>query len=305
MDCWIHWKNPLVVTCHCAASTLDEQRTMLRRDHTSEPIECSNADFFQTYFRFLDDTLVESIVEKLRDDNVLFENGWRDLCIGKGMRNKNKNENENENETFAPLFKVASAVAKVAESCGAKAGEFDTMGYRHFSNVRCVSKDTKIQLRRLERTANKNADNNIQPDEENEGPYSHAAHNVSVLGELYLHDTQATAEDDEKKLLFAANEIMYDDPTRGDDNAGLALLPIAHCQLNEVQEPQPFIKFLLAVTFGSQEQLGWDPTVTRLSKTVNGSNTIAYEYKIGRRTFQTIGKPISKSSAYRLVSRAT
>ncbi|KAG7094687.1 hypothetical protein E1B28_005506 [Marasmius oreades] len=110
-------------------------------------IKCSNADFIQTYFRrsFLDDTLAESIVEKLRGNRVLLENGWPDLRIG----------TENENDTFAPLFKVASAVAKVAEFCGVqekrsfwvvpnptKAGEFDAMGYRHLPDVRCVSEDT-------------------------------------------------------------------------------------------------------------------------------------------------------------------
>ncbi|KAG7098613.1 hypothetical protein E1B28_000536 [Marasmius oreades] len=81
---------------------------------------------------------------------------------------------------------------------------------------------------------------------------------------------------------------------------------IARCEkFNYHQEPRPFIKFLLAVMFGSREQLGWDPTVTRLSKTVNGSNIIGYEYKIGRRTFHTIGNPISELSAYHLVSPAT
>ncbi|KAG7094739.1 hypothetical protein E1B28_005556 [Marasmius oreades] len=292
-------------------------------DQTSILIECSNANFIQTYFRrsFLDesDTLVESIEEKLRGDSILLENGWPDLRIGK----------ENENDTFAPLSKVASAVAKVAKSCGVKeeqnfwvvptptqAGMFDTAGYRHFPDVRCVSKDTKIQLRRSARIADKNANNHIQPDEENEGLFSHAAHNVSALGELKLRDAKATAQDDEKKLLFAANEIMYDDPTRRfifgftieATTTQIWLFcrsHIAKCKkFNYHKEPRPFIKFLLAVMFGSREQLGWDPTVTRLSKTVNGSNIIVYEYKIGHRRFHTIGNPIS-NSAHHLVSRAT
>ncbi|KAG7098620.1 hypothetical protein E1B28_000542 [Marasmius oreades] len=291
---------------------------MIREDHPSELIECSNADFIQTYLRrsFLDDTLVDSIVEKLRGGNVLLKNGWPDLRV--------------ENDTFAPLSRVASAIAKVAESCGVKgkrnfwvvsnptkAGEFDTMGYRHFPDVRCVSNNTKIQLCCPERVANKNASNHIQPDEENEGRFSRAAHNVSVLGEIKLHDAKATAQDDEKKLLFAANEIMFDDPTRrfifGFTIEATTMQiwffcrsHIARCEkFNYHQEPRPFIKFLLAVMFGSWEQLGWDPTVTRLSKTVNGSNTIVYEYKIGRRTFHTIGNPISELSAYHLVSPAT
>ncbi|KAG7094732.1 hypothetical protein E1B28_005551 [Marasmius oreades] len=110
---------------------------------------------------------------------------------------------ERERET-TPLSKVVSAVAKVVESCGVKAGEYDAMGYRHFSDARCVSKDTKIQLRRSERN----------PTKKIKILFSHVAHNVSVLGELQLHDATTTAEDDEKKLIFAANEIMYDDPTR-------------------------------------------------------------------------------------------
>ncbi|KAG7094704.1 hypothetical protein E1B28_005523 [Marasmius oreades] len=300
---------------------------MLREDYTSNIIECSNADFIQTYLRrsFLDDTLVDSIVEKLRGNSVLLENGWPDLRIG----------TENENDTFAPLSKVASAVANVAESCGVQEKRSfwvvptrttPTKLKRASSTLwvidTCLTCDVLAKIQKLSFATsngqpNKNANNHIQPDEENEGRSSHAAHNVSALGELRLRGATATAQDDEKKLIFAANEIMCDDPTRRfifgftieAKTMQLWLFcrsHIAKCEkFNYHEEPRPFIKFLLAVMFGSRGQLDWDPTVTRLSKMVNGSDIVVYEYKIGCRRFHTAGNPISERSAYHLVSRAT
>ena len=57
--------------------------------------------------------------------------------------------------------------------------------------------------------------------------------------------------------------------------------------------------------FGSREQLGWDPTVTRFPKVANGSKTVIYEYNIGHRRFHTIGNTVSELSACHVVSRTT
>ncbi|KAJ8080759.1 hypothetical protein PM082_017593 [Marasmius tenuissimus] len=129
---------------------LNHQRTLLRQDHASGLIECTPTDFVDTYSRrnFIDDALVDQLVEKLRSDGTLSSNGWL------GLRGRKE---ENENDTFAPLSKVASAVATAANSCGVeetqtfwvhptptKAGEFDAPGYRHLPDVRRVSEDNLV-----------------------------------------------------------------------------------------------------------------------------------------------------------------
>ncbi|KAL0066141.1 hypothetical protein AAF712_006765 [Marasmius tenuissimus] len=285
---------------------LNHQRTLLRQDHASGLIECTPTDFVDTYSRrnFIDDALVDQLVEKLRSDGTLSSNGWL------GLRGRKE---ENENDTFAPLSKVASAVATAANSCGVeeaqtfwvhptptKAGEFDAPGYRHLPDVRRPKENLVTESSPTKKTKE----------------YSPWPLSVSMLGELKLHGEQAMTQTKRKSSLQPTKSCLTTQP---DDSYLDSRLKgarrdfwffcrshIAMCNFDHHKDPQSFIKFLLAVMFGSREQLGWDPTVTRLVGTSkDGSKYVFYQYKIDGRTFHTIGNPICDLSAYHLISRAT
>ncbi|KAK7026794.1 hypothetical protein VNI00_015452 [Paramarasmius palmivorus] len=79
---------------------------------------------------------------------------------------------------------------------------------------------------------------------------------------------------------------------------------------NFVTQHKPFVHFLLATSFASKTDLGYDPTVRRTVVTREGKNAVVYDYMIYDTKedreiwYRTVGEVISNYRAHRLLGRA-
>jgi hypothetical protein len=65
---------------------------------------------------------------------------------------------------------------------------------------------------------------------------------------------------------------------------------------------QHLIKFFAGIAIGTDEQLGWDPTITRY---LTPDNRIQYRIKVAENLYQTFGKPLANFRANDVVGRGT
>ncbi|KAH7868680.1 uncharacterized protein C8R40DRAFT_1260346, partial [Lentinula edodes] len=111
----------------------------------------------------------------------------------------------------------------------------------------------------------------------------------------------------------AANQLLWNDPcrervlgftvekkrTRFWDFSRCAIAVSEPFDISE--KPELLVRFLLFVIFAKKHEIGFDPTVHRIS--VGGED--CYCYEIGKSFFLTVGSPLSEEAAYRMVGRAT
>ncbi|KAJ8083327.1 hypothetical protein PM082_009199 [Marasmius tenuissimus] len=180
-----------------------------------------------------------------------------------------------ENKVYKYLEDISEAVVKVAQE-GWKAGQQPTVRFTCNPNHASLS------------------------DTQNSGFMTDGDQELIVPGgEKDLLDSVTTAEfkkkvgkensnDNVRKLLGNSTHMMSSDPRRRfrfgitieDTNMRLwyfsrALNYVTH-SFNFITNPKPFIQFLLATSFATQEELGYDPTVLR----INVDGEWVYDYCI-------------------------
>ncbi|KAF5334540.1 hypothetical protein D9611_013803 [Ephemerocybe angulata] len=135
-----------------------------------------------------------------------------------------------------------------------------------------------------------------------------------------LDDTAAIAEykkatsgrhENERQLLGNVAQVMYNDPRRifsfgitiegtsvrlwHFDRSRICVSKEFDCE----KEPYALVRVLLFLSFASQQQLGFDPTVM---KGEDGTEQY-FRYAVGDKWYRTVGDPIDEDGAYFLIGR--
>ncbi|TFK22969.1 hypothetical protein FA15DRAFT_548274, partial [Coprinopsis marcescibilis] len=117
----------------------------------------------------------------------------------------------------------------------------------------------------------------------------------------------------DKQMIHGASQLFYNDPRRRFtygmtiEKTSTRLWYFNHSFLclsnpfdcNKVRFIS-LIRFFLYMTFASETQLGFDPTVKRCEE--NGE--IYFRYKVEDKFYRTVGNPIAEDSAWLINSRA-
>ncbi|KAJ4486623.1 hypothetical protein C8J55DRAFT_508121 [Lentinula edodes] len=288
-----------------------EMRSRIKRDNADNLIECSPTTFLKTYAsnkQLRSKDLRGVVMNALQEDKLLDDNGWTSL--------RNMGKGQNENETFAFLSQVAetiiSAATKhdttlepqaVARPSPTATSQHSKPGYRFYpdwtavvnvlsSSIHVDAKPSKLGASR--KTSVKTSD-------------------IASIAEFKLEDTTEKIIDNEDKMAGAANQLLWNDPcrervlgftvekkrTRFWDFSRCAIAVSEPFDISE--KPELLVRFLLFVIFAKKHEIGFDPTVHRIS--VGGED--CYCYEIGKSFFLTVGSPLSEEAAYRMVGRAT
>ncbi|KAH9920253.1 uncharacterized protein BXZ73DRAFT_80194 [Epithele typhae] len=143
---------------------------------------------------------------------------------------------------------------------------------------------------------------------------------TATIAEFRLGKSTDDRMDNERKLVQAATEILFNDPCRrcvsGITIEGSSLRFFkflrSHVQcstgFNFHKEPRQLAWFFLFAMYGSMEALGYDLSVERIpSEADDGTARARYDFRYSTegRMFQTDGDPISEERAHKIVSRAT
>ncbi|KAG6834665.1 hypothetical protein H0H93_008199, partial [Arthromyces matolae] len=165
----------------------------------------------------------------------------------------------------------------------------------------------------------------VVPLSQEEGPDKlRSTSGIIAIGKVKLEEDAATEND--RKLFENAAELIYNDPCRR-FIFGFTIQPdqmrLWHFNRSYICRSQRFnihdktgrrylIAFLLLLGFAKHEELGIDPTVTRVEvHSESGPPVIAYRYDVedqddaNSKSYLTEGPPISESAAYHICSRAT
>ncbi|THU97208.1 hypothetical protein K435DRAFT_857828 [Dendrothele bispora CBS 962.96] len=116
-----------------------------------------------------------------------------------------------------------------------------------------------------------------------------------------------------RRLIGAVGHYMRNDPCRlfmyslsiEGDAARLWFFSRSHSvrsrAFNAKMETRPLIRFIVAMLFGTLEQLGFDPSTTRM----RDDKGIYYVYQVNEGYYRTLGKPLSDYYASCISGRAT
>ncbi|THU83315.1 hypothetical protein K435DRAFT_871414 [Dendrothele bispora CBS 962.96] len=133
---------------------------------------------------------------------------------------------------------------------------------------------------------------------------------VNVEYKLQLVDTF----ENRCQLIGGAAHYMFNDPCRlfmyslsiKDDHVHLWYFSRSHSARSMVfsarKDVCPLLRFIIAMLFGTPEQLGFDPSVTRKR---DNSRNLYYVYKVNGHCYRTLGKPIFHYHAPTISGRAT
>ncbi|KAK0190451.1 hypothetical protein F5146DRAFT_1223342 [Armillaria mellea] len=140
-----------------------------------------------------------------------------------------------------------------------------------------------------------------------------------ALEEYQKHDRPENRNDDFAKLVGNASQHMYADPTRRfmfgttiEDTTTRfwffsRAVVLTSESFNFIEEHTHLIEYVLALSFATAEELGYDMSVGRVAyplTTDSSEYTIQYDYRVGEKTYRTIDC-LSSFRAKGLVSRAT
>ncbi|KAK0243020.1 hypothetical protein EDD85DRAFT_313071 [Armillaria nabsnona] len=143
--------------------------------------------------------------------------------------------------------------------------------------------------------------------------------NRPALEEYKKHHRIEDRNDDFAKLVGNASQHMYADPTRRfmfgttieDTNTRFwffsRAIVLTSESFNFIEEYTHLIEYVLALSFATPEELGYDMSVTRVAYPVDddpSGYTIQYDYRVGENTYRTI-ECLSSFRASGLLSRAT
>ncbi|TCD60210.1 hypothetical protein EIP91_010546 [Steccherinum ochraceum] len=140
-----------------------------------------------------------------------------------------------------------------------------------------------------------------------------------VNWQFQLRNDFDSIHENRQELLNNAADMMYADPSRRfrysvsieDTNMRFWFFSRTVCFATEVFKfaacPKPLIQFLMAVSFASRTELGYDPTVRWVTP---NQNEIAYEYTVlgkegEEHVYRTVGNGIFSHQRHRILGRGT
>ncbi|KAK0197924.1 hypothetical protein F5146DRAFT_1116901 [Armillaria mellea] len=139
------------------------------------------------------------------------------------------------------------------------------------------------------------------------------------IEEYKLRDTWEDENDNNKKVLGGAAQMLYADPCRrfmfgmtiANTTTRLWYLSRARVVVSEpfnfISEYRHLIHYIVSMSFGSTEDLGYDSSITRVAVPLTESSAsyrIQYDYAIGGGKYRTV-KCLSSFRASGIISRAT
>ncbi|GJE97380.1 hypothetical protein PsYK624_135970 [Phanerochaete sordida] len=122
---------------------------------------------------------------------------------------------------------------------------------------------------------------------------------IAVPGEFKKRDDPRGANDNQKKVLWSLFHILREDPTRRfvlgftiEDTmvrfwyASRSEVFVS-CDFDFMQQPSHLVECFLPLLCAEEHQLGWDPTIRRVSDSTVKSPDIVYDIDVGENTYRT------------------
>ncbi|TCD65719.1 hypothetical protein EIP91_002295 [Steccherinum ochraceum] len=283
----------------------DQRKEIMKTLPTKIP-EVTPEWFFTHAVPELDSALVDRTITTLKENGTIHGGRW------KGFKQNPSTRKELEDVVFAPIQAISDAVLDAAQAILRR-----PVTARTVCEPRRVLKSDSINggyksdaIQMLKKTT---APPDL-PTDELYGP------DCVTSYEFKNEDTAAKVNQNREQLLSNASNMFFADPARRFrfavtiENTRMRLwllsrtITLATSAFNFITEQKHFVQFLMATSFATRQELGYDPTVTRVH--IKGPYKIAYEYSLQaadgeRKIYRTCGPALFSHQAHRILGRAT
>ncbi|TFK28993.1 hypothetical protein FA15DRAFT_744704 [Coprinopsis marcescibilis] len=304
------------ITAH--TTPLENQRDLRMANVRGHTFSCPLDDWFSAFLEDKDNGIwsarMSSDVRKQLDQKVFNRNGW--VALAAKFAKKPVPKEDAVYSTLKPIYKaiiekakelhggelVATALFRTTPN---EVPELDVLG----TKTRPDGQSTLVVPP---------ADNtSVGGDDLFSGSDSseklQTSKQASLCAGIYeFKKSEADRPKNNQQMVHGASQLFYNDPRRRFtygmtiEKTSTRLWYFNHtfiCISNEFdcnKNPEAFIRFFLYMTFASETQLGFDPTVKRCEE--NGK--VYFRYKVEDKFYRTIGNPIAEESAWLMNSRA-
>ncbi|TCD60211.1 hypothetical protein EIP91_010547 [Steccherinum ochraceum] len=290
-------------------SHFGELRPYLMKTLPAKIPEVSAEWFLQHVVSKVDDRDVKEVMAKLNQDGIIVGGRWSYYSQDPS------DMKQDEDSAYKYIEDISNAVLAVAAPV-----------LKRRDSKKRITARTRCIPRRVAKSESENSgykhDAGTILEKTTASPPLHLADlynpDNAINWEFKLKRDAESVNENRQQFLGNAAHMMFNDPSRRfrysvsieDTDVRFWFLSRSICFATKIfnlaTTPEPLIHFLMAVSFASRAELGYDPTVKRVA--IN--NEIAYEYTVvgkqgKKHVFRTVEHALFSHQSHRILGRAT
>ncbi|KAF8998342.1 hypothetical protein BDZ89DRAFT_1148130 [Hymenopellis radicata] len=243
--------------------------------------------------------LVSHVISKLQESRLLRKRRWAKIRV----------DAMTEDARFAHLQSIADKIHEICLSWDAGKDKLGGATARMISNP-----GRTMNSALLEKPVETNAQFVLVSSLTGEGGRRDDAPLEDISSVARFRKSYDYHPDTQIDIVAAASHILYSDPARRSMTAFTIVgktMTFFHFSRSHIAvsspfdyhtEPEHLIRFLIFMMFASREELGYDPTITRVR--VDAYGYTQYRFHIGAKIYQTLGRPLAQLKNLDVVTHA-